>query len=202
MFTGIITDIGTIISRTDRGDVRLRISCNYDASTIKLGESIACNGACLTVVDKSDHAPYWFDVELSQETLNKTSAGWQMGNKLNLERALRVGDDLSGHMVSGHVDGVAKLLQVAAVGESHTLTFEAPKDLCRFIAPKGSVTLSGVSLTVNAVDGQVFSVNIIPHTWKHTNLSDLAVSDTVNLEIDLIARYLAQLIPSSCLTEG
>ena len=173
MFTGIITDIGTVASVEMRGDMRARIECGYDMATVDMGASIACDGVCLTVVDK---APGWFAVDISAETLSKTNIGadgWQVGQQLNLERALRVGDELGGHIVSGHVDGVARVIAMQDEGDSLRLTFEAPPALARFIAPKGSITVDGVSLTVNAVEGRVFSLNIIPHTWEVTTLGRL-----------------------------
>ncbi len=195
MFTGIITDIGTIIVSNEAGTLHLRISCGYDSNGIKIGESIACNGVCLTVVDKGYAENHWFDVELSTETIQTTAPDhWRIGSKLNLERALKMGDDLSGHLVSGHVDGVATLTHIAKEGDSHRLTFEVPAPLHRFIAQKGSVTLNGVSLTVNGVAGQVFDVMIIPHTWAHTNFKYIQLGNKVHLEIDLLARYMARLI--------
>lgn len=190
MFTGIISSIGTIEARTQRGDLRLRIACAWDDFT--MGESIACSGACLTVVE---YGGGHFSVDLSSETLARTAPGmWEKGRKLNLERALKMGDALDGHLVTGHVDGVAKLISVTETGGSHELCFEAPAALSRFIAEKGSVTLDGVSLTVNKVDGTKFHVNIIPHTWENTTLGLLQSGDSVNLEIDLIARYVARLL--------
>lgn len=193
MFTGIITDIGTVAAVEMRGDMRARIACGYDMATVDLGASIACDGVCLTVVDK---APGWFVVDISAETLSKTNigtGGWPVGRKLNLERALRVGDELGGHIVSGHVDGVAQIVAMRDEGDSLRLTFEAPADLARFIAPKGSVALNGTSLTVNEVEGRRFGINLIPHTRQVTTWGRAAVGDAVNLEIDTLARYVARL---------
>jgi len=195
MFTGIITDIGTVRSVETRGDTRFVINCAYDTTTIDTGASIACSGCCLTVTDKGrDGAGHWFAVDASAETLSlTTSANWQAGTRLNLERALKVGDELGGHIVSGHVDGMARVLSTTPEGDSLRLEFEAGDALARFIAPKGSVTLDGVSLTVNAVTGGRFGVNIIPHTQEQTTLGALAAGDAVNLEIDVLARYVARL---------
>ena len=193
MFTGIITDIGTVAAVEMRGDMRARIGCAYDMATVDTGASIACDGVCLTVVDK---APGWFAVDISAETLSKTNIGaegWQLGRRLNLERALRVGDELGGHIVSGHVDGVAHVVGMHDEGDSLRLTFEAPPALARFIAPKGSVALNGTSLTVNEVAGNRFGVNLIPHTRQVTTWGGVALGDAVNLEIDTLARYVARL---------
>lgn len=193
MFTGIITDIGTVAAVEMRGDMRARIACGYDMATVDMGASIACDGVCLTVVDK---APGWFAVDISAETLSKTNigtGGWQVGRRLNLERALRVGDELGGHIVSGHVDGVAQVVEMHDEGDSLRLTFEAPPALARFIAPKGSVALNGTSLTVNEVAGNRFGVNLIPHTRHATTWGTVAQGDSVNLEVDTMARYVARL---------
>ncbi|WP_295046817.1 riboflavin synthase [uncultured Paracoccus sp.] len=193
MFTGIITDIGTVASVEMRGDMRARIDCAYDMATVDLGASIACDGVCLTVVDKGRNC---FTVDISAETLSKTNIGangWQVGRRLNLERALRVGDELGGHIVSGHVDGVARVAELHEEGDSLRLTFEAPPALARFIAPKGSVALNGTSLTVNEVAGNRFGVNLIPHTRQVTTWGGVALGDAVNLEIDTLARYVARL---------
>lgn len=195
MFTGIISDIGTITTRDESGgDLRLRIRTNFDSAGIKLGESIACNGVCLTVIDKGTEGAHYFDAQLSTETLSCTAPRWQEGARLNLERSLKMGDELSGHLVSGHIDGVATVTHISQDGDSHCLTLATPKEHSKLIAAKGSVTLNGVSLTVNTVDGPHFTVNIIPHTWQHTTLSDLAVGDSVNLEVDMLARYVARLL--------
>lgn len=194
MFTGIITDIGTISKAAKQGEeLRLRIRTAYEAAGIKLGESIACNGCCLTVVEKgAETDASFFDVELSAETLRCTAAFWQQGQRLNLERALKMGDDLSGHLVSGHVDGVGHIHSIKAVDDSRRLDIRFPAELAGYIAPKGSITINGISLTINEVMDGTFSVNIIPHTWAHTQLPDLREGDAVNLEVDLIARYVTQ----------
>lgn len=193
MFTGIITDIGKVAAVEMRGDMRARITCAYDMAGVDLGASIACDGVCLTVIDKG---PDWFDVDISAETLSKTNIGangWEAGKRLNLERALRVGDELGGHIVSGHVDGVALIEEMHDEGDSTRVTFKAPSDLARFIAQKGSVALNGTSLTVNEVDGTRFGVNLIPHTQTVTTWGDAKVGDSINLEIDTVARYVARL---------
>lgn len=193
MFTGIITDIGIVRAVEMRGDMRARIGCGYDMTGVDMGASIASDGVCLTVVAKGDD---WYDVDISAETLSKTnigSEGWQVGQRLNLERALRVGDELGGHIVSGHVDGVARIVSAVNDGDSLRLTFEAPPELARFVAPKGSVALNGTSLTVNEVDGNRFGINLIPHTQQVTTWGDAREGDAVNLEIDTLARYVARL---------
>lgn len=195
MFTGIITDVGTVRSVEQRGDLRLIIGCSYDMDTVDLGASIACSGACLTVVDKGDD---WFAVDLSQESASRTAPGlWTKGSRLNLERALRVGDELGGHIVTGHVDAVATVTKVEEVGGSLTVTIEVPRALGSAIAPKGSIALDGVSLTVNQVedagDATRFTVNLIPHTADHTTLGDIAVGRKLNFEIDVLARYLQRM---------
>ena len=191
MFTGIVSDVGKIAAIEKRDDTRIRIATGYDTATIAAGASIACSGCCLTVVDKG---PGWFAVEASAETLSRTTLGdWRVGTPINLERALKVGDELGGHIVSGHVDGVARVLDLAPEGDSFRFNFEAPAALARFIAPKGSVALDGVSLTVNEVAGARFGVNIIAHTRRHTNFGTLKAGDRVNLEIDMLARYVARL---------
>lgn len=195
MFTGIISDIGTIEATEHRGDLRARIGCKYDTSFIDLGASIACDGICLTVVDKG---AAWFDVDISAETVSKTNilqtnVAWPKGKKINLERALKLGDELGGHIVSGHVDGVATVVSLTDDGDSTRFVFEAPKSLAKFIAQKGSVALNGTSLTVNDVDGAQFGVNIIPHTKQHTTWGSVKAGDVINLEIDTLARYVARL---------
>ncbi|MEO3415693.1 riboflavin synthase [Roseovarius sp. CAU 1744] len=191
MFTGIITDIGTIRKLTQLGDLRARIETAYRTAGIDIGASIACNGVCLTVVALGDD---WFDVDISAETLSKTNLGsWVEGSRVNLERALKVGDELGGHIVSGHVDGLAEIVAVADEGDSTRVTLRAPRELARFIAPKGSVALNGTSLTVNDVEGCDFGINFIPHTKQVTTWGDAAVGDPVNLEIDTLARYVARL---------
>lgn len=193
MFTGIITDIGTVREVAMRGDMRARIACGYDMAGVNMGASIACDGVCLTVVGKGDD---WFDVDISAETIAKTNIGangWSIGQRLNLERALQVGDELGGHIVSGHVDGVAVIESMRDEGGSVRFSFSAPPALARFIASKGSVALNGTSLTVNEVAGDRFGVNIIPHTQAVTNWGTAKVGDEVNLEIDTLARYVARL---------
>lgn len=195
MFTGIISDVGTIRSVEDRGDRRFRIASGYPAEGIELGASIACDGVCLTVVDRgAEGAGSWFDVDVSAETMARTTAGaWTPGRRLNLERALRVGDEIGGHIVSGHVDGVAEVVTVTPEGDSLRVRFRAPAELARFIAPKGSVALNGTSLTVNEVEGEIFGVNLIPHTRTVTTWADVAEGQKVNLEVDTLARYVARL---------
>jgi riboflavin synthase len=196
MFTGIITDIGTVTAVEPRGDLRVKIATAYDTSGIALGASIACSGVCLTVVDKG---PGSFAVDVSGETLRHSAAAqWAEGARLNLERALKVGDELGGHIVTGHVDAVGRVASLDAEGGSTKLTIDAPASVAPFIAAKGSVALSGVSLTVNGVaaggDGGVrFDLNIIPHTWEHTTFGGLAIGDEVNIEIDVLARYLGRM---------
>ncbi|MEC7795681.1 riboflavin synthase [Pseudooceanicola nitratireducens] len=193
MFTGIITDVGQVRHVEKRGDLRARIGTSYDTAGIDLGASIACDGVCLTVIETG---PDWFDVEISAETVSKTNIShntWDEGRRLNLERALKVGDELGGHIVSGHVDGVAELIALEDEGDSTRATFRAPEELAKFIAPKGSVTLNGTSLTVNDVDGATFGINMIPHTKSVTTWGDARVGDRINLEIDTLARYVARL---------
>ena len=192
MFTGIITDIGTVRTAEQRGDLRLVIEAGYDMDTVDLGASIACSGACLTVVDKGDG---WFAVDLSAETVSRTAPGlWQQGARLNLERALRLGDELGGHLVAGHVDGVGEVLSATPENASVRWRFRVPAAIAPYIAPKGSVAIDGVSLTVNEVDGEVFGVNIIPHTAAVTSFGTLQPGDAVNIEIDTLARYVARLM--------
>lgn len=195
MFTGIVTDIGRIVSLKQEGDLRVRIATSYDPAGIALGASIACDGVCLTVIEKgSDNGSNWFDVQASAETLSKTTLGrWSEGARINLERALRVGDELGGHIVSGHVDGVGRIEAMTDEGDSTRFTFEVPEALARFVAPKGSIALNGTSLTVNEVDGCRFGVNIIPHTKDVTTWGDAQEGDPVNVEIDTMARYVARL---------
>ncbi|KGM88226.1 riboflavin synthase alpha chain [Roseovarius mucosus DSM 17069] len=191
MFTGIITDVGRIEAVEHRGDLRARIGTGYDTARIEIGASIACDGVCLTVVALGSG---WFDVDISAETLSKTNlSGWAEGRRVNLERALRVGDELGGHIVSGHVDGLAEVLGLRDEGDSTRVTLRAPASLARFIAPKGSVALNGTSLTVNEVEGCDFGINFIPHTKSVTTWGDVALGDMVNLEIDTLARYVARL---------
>jgi riboflavin synthase len=191
MFTGIVTDIGKVrsVQQTDR-DRRYEIETAYDLAGVDIGASISHAGCCLTVVQKGDR---WFAVEVSGETLDKTTLGqWQAGDPVNLERAARLGDELGGHIVSGHVDGVGEVVSVTPEGGSRRIRIRAPAPLHRFIAPKGSITVEGVSLTVNEVEGEVFGVNIIPHTWEVTTLGRLEAGSRVNLEIDILARYMAR----------
>ncbi len=191
MFTGIVTDIGTIQALQQEGDLRARIATGYNTSTIDLGASIASDGVCLTVIELGSD---WYDVQISAETVAKTNISeWSEGYRVNLERALRVGDELGGHIVSGHVDGVAKVVSIQDEGDSTRVQLRAPSDLAKFIAPKGSVALNGTSLTVNEVQGDVFGINFIPHTKTVTTWGDVSVGDRVNLEIDTLARYVARL---------
>ena len=197
MFTGIVTDVGTVRSAEQRGDLRLQIATAYDLDTVDLGASISCSGVCLTVVDKGDD---WFAVDVSGETISKTAADhWREGAKLNLERALRLGDELGGHIVTGHVDAVANVVGTCPEGDSTRIGISVPPELAPMIAAKGSVTLDGVSLTVNEVsqaeDGSThFAVNIIPHTAKHTTLGSLHGGQQLNVEIDVLARYLDRML--------
>ncbi|PWE33289.1 riboflavin synthase [Maritimibacter sp. 55A14] len=194
MFTGIITDTGTILELERRGDLRARIATGYDTATIDIGASIACDGVCLTVVALGRDGQDWFEVDISAETVSRTNlARWKPGARVNLERALRVGDELGGHIVSGHVDGIAEITALADEGDSTRVTLRAPEALARFIAPKGSVALNGTSLTVNEVEGTSFGINFIPHTKDVTTWGEAAVGDAVNLEIDTLARYVARL---------
>ena len=191
MFTGIVTDVGRVRAVRDTNrDRRFEIETAYDTAGLDLGASVSHAGCCLTVVDKG---PGWFAVEVSGETLAmSTLADWREGRRVNLERAARVGDELGGHIVSGHVDGVGEVISVEAEGGSHRVRFRAPRPLHRFIAPKGSITVEGVSLTVNEVEDDIFGVNLIPHTWDVTTLGELRAGSRVNLEIDMLARYLAR----------
>jgi riboflavin synthase len=195
MFTGIITDVGTIRSAEQRGDLRLVIDTAYDTATVAMGASIACSGACMTVVDKG---PGWFAIDMSGESVSCTAPGmWTAGGKLNLERAMKIGDELGGHIVTGHVDGIGDVLGVCPEGDSRRIGIRVPDNIAPYVAPKGSITVDGVSLTVNDVrdaeDGTHFSVNIIPHTAAMTTLGGLAAGSHVNLEIDILARYLARM---------
>jgi len=201
VFTGIVSDLGDVIEVDERADGlrRLIIACGYDPGTIDIGASIACSGPCLTVVERGQrgHRDY-FAVDVAAETLRVTTAGtWRRGTKLNLERSLRLGDELGGHLVSGHVDGLADLLSREDLPEMARLSLRVPSALSRFIAPKGSVALDGVSLTVNEVAGETFSVLIIPHTLKVTTFGGLSAGAQVNLEIDQMARYAARLLESA-----
>jgi riboflavin synthase len=194
MFTGIITDVGRIEAVEARGDLRVRIACGYDTSTIDLGASIACSGVCLTVVDKGED---WFAVDVSGETRRRTASGmWSEGTRLNLERALRVGDELGGHIVTGHVDGIGTVTEAVAENDSVRIVIEAPAAMAAYLSEKGSIAINGISLTVNdvadAAEGTRFGVNIIPHTAQHTAMFE--TGDTVNLEIDILARYLGRML--------
>jgi riboflavin synthase len=195
MFTGIVSDIGTIETVEVRGDTRVRIATAYDTETIDLGASIACSGVCLTVIDKG---PGWFAVDVSGETISRTAQGqWTQGRRLNLERAMKLGDELGGHIVTGHIDGVSEIVGIAPDGDSKRIGFRVLQEVAPFIAPKGSITIDGVSLTVNGVedDGATtrFWVNLIPHTQAVTTLGGLAEGQAVNIEIDVLARYLQRM---------
>ena len=191
MFTGIVTDVGRVRAVRDTNrDRRFEIETSFDLSTVDIGASISHAGCCLTVIEKGEG---WFAVEVSGETLSRTTLGrWAAGAPVNLERAARAGDELGGHIVSGHVDGLGQVLSIDPEGGSHRVRIRAPRPLHRYIAPKGSVAVEGVSLTVNEVEDDVFGVNIIPHTWDVTTLGRLRPGDPVNLEIDMLARYLAR----------
>jgi len=191
MFTGIVTDVGRLrAARSTHRDVRFEVETGFDTATIDIGASIAHAGVCLTVVEKG---PGWFAVEVSGETLQASTLGdWREGRRINLERPAKVGDELGGHIVSGHVDGVGEVVSVEAEGGSHRVRIRAPRPLHRFIAAKGSITVEGVSLTVNEVEDDIFGVNLIPHTWDVTTLGSLVAGSRVNLEIDMLARYLAR----------
>ena len=199
MFTGIVTDVGTVRSAEQRGDLRLVIETNYDMDTVELGASIACSGACLTVVDKGED---WFAVDLSGETVSKTASDhWREGARLNLERSLRLGDEIGGHIVTGHVDAVGTVVDVTPEGDSKRLAIAVPRSLGSMIAAKGSVALDGVSMTVNEVgDGEDgtsrFTVNVIPHTAQHTTLGELAANQQLNVEVDVLARYIDRMLAS------
>jgi len=199
MFTGIVTDVGTVVRLEDRGDLRARIRCGYAPEGIALGASIACDGICLTVVERGpDAGGAWFDVDLSAETVARSNvrrgrAAWAEGRRVNLERALRLGDELGGHIVSGHVDGLAEVIDRRPEGDSVRFRFRVPDALARFVAPKGSIALNGTSLTVNEVEGAVFGVNLIPHTLEATTWGQIGTGEAVNLEIDTLARYVARL---------
>jgi riboflavin synthase len=195
MFTGIITDIGHIKAIEPRGDLRVVIATGYDTAGLAIGASVACSGVCLTVVAK---APGEFSVDVSGETISRTAAGqWIVGRRLNLERALKVGDELGGHIVTGHVDAVGSVESVEPVGDSTRIAIQVPKDIAPFVAPKGSICLDGVSLTVNTVTdnaaGAVFTINVIPHTAEWTTFGTIKPGDQLNIEIDVLARYLARM---------
>ncbi|MDB4251611.1 riboflavin synthase [Amylibacter sp.] len=199
MFTGIITDVGTIAKLNQAGDLQARINTAFDVDSIDIGASIACNGVCLTVVTKGiENNQNWFDVEISAESVSITNISkgrkaWSIGQKVNLERALKMGDELGGHIVSGHVDGIAIISDIKVSGDSTVVDFHIPSDLAQFIAQKGSVTLDGTSLTVNDVSSDTFKVNLISHTKDNTTWNDIKVGDKINLEIDTLARYVARL---------
>ncbi len=196
MFTGIVTDVGEIIRVAPRPvGARFRIATGYDPATIDIGASIACSGCCLTAVERgTQDGRAFFDVEASPETLSRTTLdGWSVGTRVNLERSLKLGDELGGHLVSGHVDGIASIAERRDVADMAVLAFEAPLELARFIAEKGSVALDGTSLTVNAVKGRRFEVMIIPHTLQVTTWGERQAGDRVNLEVDQVARYVARL---------
>jgi riboflavin synthase len=195
MFTGIITDVGTIEAIEQRGDLRVRISTAYDTTGVDIGASIACSGACLTVVQKGDG---WFAVDISEESVTRTAPGrWVLGQRLNLERALKVGDELGGHIVTGHVDGIGEIVSVEPVGDSNRITIVAGPEVATYIAAKGSITLDGISLTVNEVadvNGSVqFTINVIPHTAQVTTFDTLKIGQHLNIEIDILARYLSRM---------
>ena len=194
MFTGIVTDQGEVLALRQDGDLRARIATRYDVARIDIGASISCEGVCLTVVDLGTDPRNWFEVQISAETVSKTNlSGWVVGSVINLERALKVGDELGGHIVSGHVDGVAEVVGVNPEGDSLRVRFRAPEAMARFIAPKGSIALNGTSLTVNEVEGAEFGINFIPHTRAVTTWGTVAPGDRVNLEVDTMARYVARL---------
>lgn len=194
MFTGIVTDMGEVLALEQRGDLRARIGTAYDVAGIDIGASVCCDGVCLTVVAKGKaNARDWMDFEISAETLGKTNlGGWAVGRRINLERSLKVGDELGGHIVSGHVDGVAEVVGLQPEGDSLRLRFRAPEALAPYIASKGSVALNGTSLTVNEVEGLEFGINLIPHTRAVTTCGQVALGDRVNLEVDTMARYVAR----------
>jgi riboflavin synthase len=196
MFTGIVTDIGTVRSAEQRGDLRLQIACGYDMATVDLGASIACSGACLTVVDKGDD---WFAVDVSAETVSRTASDlWRQDARLNLERSLRLGDELGGHIVTGHVDSIGEVVEASAEGDSVRLAVRVPENLAPMVAAKGSIALDGVSLTVNTVedagDSALFTVNIIPHTARQTTLAGIAAGRQLNVEVDVLARYIDRML--------
>ncbi len=203
MFTGIVTDIGEVVSRETRGDTRFVIACDYDPDSIDLGASIACAGACLTVIERGrdDDGRAWFAVDASGETLDKTNLGdWSVGTRMNLERALKIGDELGGHIVTGHVDGVGEVVSTAPEGDSMRFVFRAPEALKPFIAEKGSITLNGTSLTVNEVEDAEFGVNLIPHTLEVTSWGAAKPGDRINMEIDILARYVARMVETGFAT--
>lgn len=196
MFTGIITDIGTVIDVTKAGDTTYRIQTSFDLSTVAMGASIAHSGVCLTVVEKGQNdTSHWYDVVVSEESLSKTNMrDWGIGTKINLERSLKLGDELGGHLVFGHVDAVTQLMSKTQEGDSWRLKIKIPEGFAQFVAAKGSVCLNGVSLTVNEVDADVFGINIIPHTWDVTTFGTLNVGDKINFEVDMLARYVSRMM--------
>ena len=200
MFTGIITNLGSVLSIKKSQENRYEFSTNFEFATIKIGASICCSGVCLTVIDKGKikkgvETESWFATNISKETLDRTTVGkWKKGSIVNFETALKIGDELGGHIVSGHIDGVAELISVYLEGKSQRMTFRAPNHISNLIAEKGSVALDGVSLTVNEVKGQIFGVNVIPHSLAQTTIGKLKPGAGVNLEIDMLARYVARLI--------
>lgn len=193
MFTGIITDIGTVLNVDDtRGDKRFEIGTSWDMTHVPMGASIACSGCCLTVISKTHHS---FSVDVSAESLSKTNLGsWGKGTKINLESSLKFGDELGGHLVSGHVDGLATMVSIMPDGDSYRLKIRAPENLKQFVAQKGSIALNGISLTVNEVEDDIFGINIIPHTWQVTTMGQAKVGDRINMEVDMLARYVARIL--------
>lgn len=193
MFTGIVRDTGQVVRVTDKNGIRrLLISTHFDVAAMEIGASIACDGCCLTIIDKEGGC---FAVEATNETLSKTTiGGWSEGTKINLEQSLRMGDEMGGHFLTGHIDGVAVVEEVARDGDAHRLIFSVPDHLAQYLAPKGSVSLNGISLTVNEVDGNAFSICIIPHTWEVTNINRWKPGDQVNIEVDMLARYVARIL--------
>ncbi|MEQ8817953.1 MAG: riboflavin synthase [Thalassobaculum sp.] len=204
MFTGIVTDVGRVRSIERRGDTRIEIATAYDMGGVAIGASICCGGACMTVIEKAgDGSGGWFAFEVSDESLSRTSIGtWTAGTEVNLERSLRMGDEMGGHVVTGHVDGLAVLENVEPVGDSHRIRVLAPDGLEGLVAEKGSVALDGVSLTVNGVQGRRFWINLIPHTWAHTTFRNRRSGDVLNMEVDPLARYVARLLSTNAAPGG
>lgn len=195
MFTGLVSDVGELRNIEKRGETQLVIATHYDVDNVDIGASIACAGVCLTVTAKGNANDRWFTVSASGETIGRTTIGeWQAGRRINLERPLRLGDELGGHIVAGHVDGVAQIVAITPEGDSKRMTIEIPAALARYVAAKGSVALDGVSLTVNGVEGARFAINVIPHTLGVTTLGDAAVGTRLNFEADLLVRYVSRLI--------